>query len=439
MTIQIPSIGDFGISPTRGFLSSTPPPTNFCHPKYSKWDELISKLSELISSHALSESIDSLPILDTSELASEFEYRRAYVVLGFLVHAYVWGGSKDGKPIGTVPPQLSEPFLKVCEVIGMHPVLSYAGLTLWNWKVNDGQNRTETGFYELEHLQALASFMNVRGEDAFYHVPVLIEAEGGPLVPLLLSALTAADKGETSSVITALKESAEILKRMGQHLPKLYPTLDAHMFYHELRPFLAGGQGMDKKGLPHGMVFRRSNGSEQAVKCIGGSAAQSTLFQFLDLVLGVEHKAPESGSKTVFQVWNNINLPEVDKINANQEMREYMPSKHREFLEAVSKLPTIRCFVQRRLADEVLSVSYEDCLKHLRLWRGKHIAVVSKYVVQPARQEEKEAQVAQGRADGLETGEEKSLQGTAGTELVPFLRQSRDETVGFEVERKQLQ
>jgi len=64
-------------------------------------------------------------------------------------------------------------------------------------------------------------------------------------------------------------------------LMKLFPVLDAQMFFHELRPFLSGGE--------EGMVFQKSDGKEIKVKCVGGSAAQSSLFQFLDLVFGVEH------------------------------------------------------------------------------------------------------------------------------------------------------
>jgi hypothetical protein len=63
---------------------------------------------------------------------------------------------------------------------------------------------------------------------------------------------------------------------------KLFPVLDAQMFFHELRPFLSGGE--------KGMVFQKSDGSVVKVKWVGGSAAQSSLFQFLDLVLGVEHQ-----------------------------------------------------------------------------------------------------------------------------------------------------
>lgn len=145
------------------------------------------------------------------------------------------------------------------------------------------------------------------GETDFNLVPVLIEAEGGPLVRLLLDAVVAGAAGggdEVSKPVQrALEICAETIGRMRKHLAKLYSTLDADFFYHRLRPFLSGGKGMEAKGLPRGFVFQRRDGSEREVKCIGGSAAQSSLFQFLDLVLGVEHVSTGDGdSETLFRV-----------------------------------------------------------------------------------------------------------------------------------------
>src|SRR3546814_19862982 len=65
--------------------------------------------------------------------------------------------------------------------------------------------------------------------------------------------------------------------------------------YHELRPFFSGGKGMEDKGLPRGVVFRRVDGSERSAKCVGGSAGQSCLFQALDCVRGVRHEGPGAG------------------------------------------------------------------------------------------------------------------------------------------------
>lgn len=300
---QLPSLEAFGISPTLGFLSDQPPLTSFSDPQFAKIDELISSLPHLISTRSLRRTIDSLAFLDPSTLSHEGEYRRAYVVFGFLAHAYVWAGSEEG-PVETIPAQLAEPFLHVCDRLGTEPVLSYAGLCLWNWapKTRDGRyignGGTRNDFFELHELSPLASFTGSPGESAFHHVPVLNEAEGGPLVSLLLDAIAAGQRNDARVVEEALIKSAHIIERMKQHLPKLYSTLDAGMFYHVLRPFLAGGKGMEEKGLPRGFVFQKRDGTEREVRCIGGSAAQSSLFQFLDSALGVVHGSSDDKGKT---------------------------------------------------------------------------------------------------------------------------------------------
>jgi indoleamine 2,3-dioxygenase len=300
MAIDIHSLDEFGISRKRGFLSDNAPLSKFTNNYYHKWDELLENLHYLISTFALSKEIDSLPILSTAKLSSDLEVQHAYVTLAFLVHGYVWGGSRDGQPIENIPPQLSEPFLAVCEYLNMEPVLSYAGLCIWNWTPNNVL--IESSFYELDDIRSVGSFTGTRGEDAFYHVPVLIEAEAGPLVSSFLGALAAAQTNNFTQVIDVLIQAANTFVRMSVHLSKLYSTLDAHSFFHEVRPFISGSKGMEEKGLPCGMIFHMSNGSERAVKCVGGNAGQSSTFQFLDYVLGVKHQGAEDGKESFYEV-----------------------------------------------------------------------------------------------------------------------------------------
>ncbi|KAI9170835.1 Indoleamine 2,3-dioxygenase subfamily [Paramyrothecium foliicola] len=410
-------IDSCGLSKTYGFLPEHPPLGRFPEEYYGPWDDLIADLPQLIASGKLSQRIAELPLLLADRLVSEGEFQRAYVVLSYLVHALVWAGRDDGKATELIPPQITEPYLAVCERLGMQQVLSYAGLCLWNWRSRVGEDEApEGGFYELSQLDSIGSFTKSRGEDAFNHVPVLIEAEAGSLVGELLRAVDDAAKGDIFSVTKSLCRTAEVFGKMVKHLPKLYSPLDAHMFYNQLRPYLAGGKGMEDKGLSRGFVFQRSDGSELAFQHIGGSAAQSGVFHFLDMVLGVEHKGPKDGSE-----W--------------QEMRRYMPRNHRDFLDAASQLPSLRSFVQRHSSNNELCQAFDAALKQLRTWRSTHIAVVSTYVVRPARQAAAQAQCptkdATPGATEFEAADGEELQGTAGSALIPFLKQSRDETTAL--------
>ena len=111
-----------------------------------------------------------------------------------------------------------------------------------------------------------------------------------------------------------------------------------------------------------------------------------------------------------------------------------MPGRHRDFLAQVSKLPSLRGYVEAHSSDSELVAAYNDCLQKLKGWRGKHIATVSKYIVQPAREEQRTAVVEKIEVTGSsETDQEWELQGTGGSALIPFLRQARDDTVGISV------
>lgn len=165
----------------------------------------------------------------------------------------------------------------------MQPVVSYSGLGNWNWLIRNG------GGMELENLDTIASFTGTRGEAGFYHLGVLVEYQGGHLVHLLIDAIRAASVDDRATVLQALDETSKAIVVMGNQFPKLHPVLDATFFYRDHRPFMAGGKGMEEKGLPRGMVFQKSDGSEEAHKLVGGSASQSALFPFLDYALGVHH------------------------------------------------------------------------------------------------------------------------------------------------------
>ena len=284
--ISIPDPSAHGISPKYGFLSADAPLTRFPKAYYEPWDSIANELPALIKSGSLQKAVANLPLLEIEKLETEFEYRRAYVVLAFIIHAHVWAPSFSSRPTEDVPPQLAEPFLQICEYLGMEPVVSYAGLVMWNWQLLNG------GGMDLENMEVLTSFTGTRGEAAFYHVPVLTEYEGGALVHLLLDAIAACSArrdGWVRIVVDALEAASECFVRMGGQMGKLYSLLEPEFFYHEHRPFMAGGKGMEEKGLQRGMVFHRVNGEVLEKKLVGGSAVQSSLFPFLDYVFGIRH------------------------------------------------------------------------------------------------------------------------------------------------------
>jgi indoleamine 2,3-dioxygenase len=185
---------------------------------------------------------------------------------------------------------------------------------------------------------------------------------------------------------------------------------------------------MADAGLPNGVMFDDGTGQKPYVQFGGGSNAQSSVIQFFDIVLGVEHRP--TGNKST-------DAPAVGAPNNNfiTEMRNYMPGPHRRFLEAVERVANIREFVESNRNNRALTTAFDACLAMLRTLRDKHIQLVSRYIIIKSR-ENKTAAPKQAMnqpqpvnlANTVQRSGSKALRGTGGTALIPFLKQARDET-----------
>ena len=94
MLPPIPDPTRYGISLDCGFLPDEPPLEALPDPYYTEWEHVVHMMQPLILSGRLRSVVNGLPVLSTRYLRSEREWRRAYVVLSFMLHGYVWGGSQ---------------------------------------------------------------------------------------------------------------------------------------------------------------------------------------------------------------------------------------------------------------------------------------------------------------------------------------------------------
>lgn len=92
MIPSIPQPSDYDVSLHYGFLPSEIPLERLPNPYYNKWEAVVKNLQGLILSRRLRGVVEALPILSTDYLQTEPEWRRAYSVLAFIAHAYIWGG-----------------------------------------------------------------------------------------------------------------------------------------------------------------------------------------------------------------------------------------------------------------------------------------------------------------------------------------------------------
>lgn len=437
----IPCLEDYGLSAQHGFLPTEPPLQRLQHPAYQKWERITDHLQSLLLTKHLRGVIDRLPVLPTSHLETEPEWRRAYSILAYLAHGYIWGGEK---PAERLPPPITYPLLQVSEHLGLCPVAAYAGLCLWNWKPMFLADPLS-----LENLATITTFTGSLDEQWFYLVSIAIEAKGGPALPLMLKAMEAARANDGSTVASCLRLFAEILDELASVFVRMYENCDTHVFYHRIRPYFAGSKNMRDAGLPHGVFYDDGTRNATWRQYGGGSNAQSSLIQFFDIVLGIEHRPTGEKRGDNLESEAEPGTAPPSRHNFIAEMREYMPGPHRKFLQDVESVANIREFVESNKSDTELCLAYDACLAMLRALRDKHIQMVSRYIIIKSREARgrsrsrsrqrssdvstvpstREVGLAAVKYDasGNKVGGKK-IRGTGGTALIPFLRQARDET-----------
>lgn len=420
MIISLPVLEDYDISPLTGFLPDEPPLLSLGDPYYDPWETIVKDLPALVLTRRLRDVVDAMPVLSTDKLITEAHWRRACSILGFLAHGYVWAGDK---PSDHIPDQIAEPWLKVCDHFELPPIGSYAGLCLWNFKpLFQGGNPEE---WTLENLSTLITYTGCIDESWFYLVSTVIERQGAPMLVSGLEAIQATRENNGEKVVKCLQILAEEIDKMNTTLGRLYEMCDPYIFFYRIRPFLAGWKNMEASGLPRGVRYGKEKEYRQYA---GGSNAQSSLIQALDIMLSVEHHPTGLRPQTAVNTKDSEGYKPPSENNFLKEMRTYMPGKHRRFLEHLSQVAEIKDYVLQHPEIEGLTLSYDACLAMLRAFRDKHIQVVTRYVVMHARDSTRSAVNSVSKREGLAKASDGKSRGTGGTALIPFLKQARDET-----------
>ncbi|KAK8097222.1 Indoleamine 2-3-dioxygenase [Apiospora kogelbergensis] len=441
---------------SNGFLPKEAPLREL-PPYYASWDTLIRRMPQLLKTGALREETRALDVLSTDELVTEAQWRRAYVILGFLAQAYIWGGCQ---PAEVLPAAISVPFLRVSEHLELPPVLTYAASNLWNFTCAGAGD-----FTDVDAIKSMHTFTGTEDESWFFMISVAMEAQAGRAIPSMVSALEVAAKQKTprdyEALARALDELTVSIDKVSSLLERMHEHCDPDVFYHKIRPFLAGSKNMEAAGLPRGVMFPEQQGGDGKwtgswQQWRGGSNGQSSMIQFFDVVLGVEH-TNKGNSRASPPPPGGAKDQEAAPRSYHEEVRDYMPGPHRRFLVHVSQQGSIRELAQKLQQQPGgpsdkhqtrFCASYVKATETLGFLRNKHIQIVTRYIILPAKRAAREltaeghhggeaglkkqnlatssAVKSQGQAGGV--AEDPELRGTGGTTLIPFLKQSRDET-----------
>lgn len=116
-------------------------------------------------------------------------------------------------------------------------------------------------------------------------------------------------------------------------------------------------------------------------------------------------------------------------------MRNYMPGPHRRFLECLISLSNLRPYILKNAEDSPVRDAYNKAVMSVAALRDKHMQLVARYIVlaskvEPVGDENHGLNLATATSQIQSADEDSELDyhGTGGTQLMPFLKETRDAT-----------
>ena len=372
------------------FLSKTPPLRDYISKKKSLLNitEIANELPKLLLTNNVQNKINKLKVNELSvdillKNKSEKEINLAMSHLSFIAHAFMWGGNKPEK---ILPEVISKPWVKLSKYLGRPPILSYASYCLDNWyKVNQKEP------ISLDNVALINNFLGGVDEDWFVTIHVCIEDAASDAIDAAYKLSRLNDSNNVDNFNTNLKKILTSLKNVNNIFSKIPEKCDPYIYYHRVRPYIFGTK--DNPDLKKGLIYENQfNNKPQFYR--GETGAQSSIIPFLDGVLGIYH--------------SNDNLRHY--LN---EMRDYMPPKHRKMIEDVEKRSEAKDLISQ--SKKLMNV-YNNCLEEIRKFRAMHLEYAATYI-------HKQAQVHNTFGTGGST-----IKGTGGTPFMKYLKKHRDET-----------
>lgn len=384
------SLSEYDISPERGFLPLDPLADL---PDAPLLNHLGHELPKLLSARMVRQFVDEhvelLPTIPWNW--GEHETRAAMRVLSFAGHAYVW--EAPDQPAASLPPQLAKPWYEVAQKLGRPPVLSYASYALDNWRRFDPAKPIQ-----LDNIVLLQNFLGGLDEEWFVVVHIQIERQAGPGLAGLVRAMNGAASNKEDEVLLGLHALASAQTAMRDTLLRMKDRCDPYVYYTRVRPYIHGWK--NSPALPNGLLYDGVSAYGAAQQFRGETGAQSSIVPCLDAGLGIAH-APDP--LTVYL----------------QEMREYMPARHRALLQTLESTkddrgcPLLSGFIRdRKSRRPELWKAYSISVDLLAQFREIHIGYADSYI---HRQHQSHAS-------------NPTAVGTGGTPFMAYLQKHLDET-----------
>ena len=374
-------LNKYNISAKRGFLPSLDPVLSLPE-AFGPWENIATRLPELIRDKRLREEVAQLPLkFPISELKREEEWWRAFCLLAFVSHSYVWCEGKEGVP-NILPKVLAVPWCKVAHHLDMPPVITHACITLYNWRKIDPKAEISRN-----NITTLFSFTGSKDEEWFCVNTVLAEKAAADVVTEIPSILKNCDDQNNDGLIRNFSQIENSIRAMLESIYCVRSKCNPEVFFNQVFGYLAGWEGDDG-----GMIYE---GVSHAPKQhAGGNPSQSSMLATVDILLGINHTR------------------EVQQYFMSKE--HHMIKEHRLFLQDLRNKVWLRDYVKSCGEHQLLS-AYNNCIRALVELRSEHIRLVCLYVVVQMSKKEL-APCCPAR-------------GTGGADIMVTLKAARDNTL----------
>ena len=342
-------------------------------------------------------------------LSSAILLRRSHVVLTFILHFYVHS-IPPADPV-SIPRSITLPLLRISKELDMPPILTYSDTVLYNWAF---KSKPESGNVvpELDNIRAPTTFTRRVDEEEFLLCSARIELRAVEILEMMRESMDEIFLGDTTAVrrvtehLNVITGALSELKSLFLNVKKL---CDPDIYYNEIRPWFRGEDSSDIKrkwifeGVDEDPALRTPT------ELSGPSAGQSSIIHAIDIFIGVDHQAKSPGQPSFMS-----------------RMQTYMPKNHRLFLSHLKINPRpLRTFVMDK-NDEALMTSFNLAVVALKEFRDAHMIIASLYILGPARRAAKR-KLEDAEAD-VNPRPRAPPKGTGGTDLVRFLKNTRDQT-----------
>ena len=372
------------------FLPKNPPINSYSTRSKSLHllENIASQLPKLLLTNKVQSKINklkkndlSVDILIKNKKAKEINLAMAH--LSFIAHAYIWGGKS---PQRILPEVISKPWVKLSKYLGRPPILSYASYCLDNWyKINKNEP------ISLDNVALINNFLGGVDEDWFVTIHVCIEDAASDAIDSACELSFLNEKNKTKDFSQHLIRIRDSLKKVNNIFAKMPEKCDPYIYYHRVRPYIFGTK--NNPDLKQGLIYENQfNNKPQFYR--GETGAQSSIIPLLDGALGITH--------------TNDNLRHY--LN---EMRDYMPPKHRKLIEDVEQRSQVKNLITK---SKKLIKEYNQCLEEIHKFRSQHLEYAATYI-------HKQAQIVNPFGSGGST-----IRGTGGTPFMKYLKKHRDET-----------